>query len=83
MIAKPNKSLQLTQKYAVSLRCSLYFGSTEFKRYIVYSIKSILRLKAKSICLYNLFRLSGASIKSATTKGSDKQAASAIMVPAK
>jgi hypothetical protein len=66
----------------VPLRCAS-FHAGDLRRYIVYSIKIILRLKTKSICLYNLFSLSGALIKSATTKGSDKQAVSATMVPAK
>ncbi len=35
-----NKSLQLTQQYAVSLRCTLYRGSTEFKRCVLKKIKS-------------------------------------------
>jgi hypothetical protein len=41
----PNKALQLTSQYAVSLRYTLYCRSTEFKRYIV-------KNKNEYCCLY-------------------------------
>ena len=53
--ASHNKSLQLTQQYAVSLRCTLYRGSTEFKRYIVKVIKNIFMAKTLQQCSLNVF----------------------------